>query len=53
MANYEVPPEILADRVPKGVELDFNEGKCFVSLVAFMFLDTRVLGFADSVSYQF
>lgn len=45
MANYEVSPEILAERVPSGVELDFHDGKCFVSLVAFMFLDTRVLGF--------
>ncbi|MBA3784909.1 MAG: DUF2071 domain-containing protein [Acidobacteria bacterium] len=44
MANYEVAPEILADLVPKGVSLDFYEGKCYVSLVAFMFLDTRVLG---------
>ncbi|MGI8883287.1 MAG: YqjF family protein [Pyrinomonadaceae bacterium] len=44
MANYEVAPEILADRVPKGVSLDVYEGKCYVSLVAFMFLDTRVLG---------
>ena len=44
MANYEIAPEILADLVPKGVSLDFCEGKCYVSLVAFMFLDTRVLG---------
>jgi hypothetical protein len=44
MANYEVAPELLLDRVPKGTELDFHDGKCFVSLVAFMFLDTRVLG---------
>lgn len=44
MANYEVAPELLEDFVPKGVSLDFHEGKCFVSLVAFMFLDTRVLG---------
>lgn len=44
MANYEVSPEILEDFVPTGVSLDFHEGKCFVSLVAFMFLDTRVLG---------
>ncbi len=44
MANYEVSPEILADRVPNGTSLDFHDGKCFVSLVAFMFLDTRVLG---------
>ena len=45
MANYEVPPEILEDFVPRGTELDFHDGKCFVSLVAFMFLDTRVLEF--------
>jgi uncharacterized protein YqjF (DUF2071 family) len=44
MANYEVVPELLEDRVPKGVSLDFHEGKLFVSLVGFMFLDTRVLG---------
>lgn len=45
MANYEVPPEILEKRLPKGTQMDFHDGKCFVSLVAFMFLDTRVLGF--------
>jgi len=44
MANYEVDPSILADLVPKGTELDLQDGKCFVSLVGFMFLDTRVLG---------
>jgi len=43
MANYEVAPELLADLVPPGTTLDFHDGKCFVSLVAFMFLDTRVL----------
>ena len=43
MANYEVAPEILEQRLPSGVSLDFDGGKCFVSLVAFMFLDTRVL----------
>ena len=45
MANYGVEPSLLEEFVPKGTELDFHEGKCFVSLVAFMFLDTRVLGF--------
>lgn len=45
MANYEIAPEILRDFVPRGVALDFHDGRCFVSLVAFMFLDTRVLGF--------
>jgi uncharacterized protein len=46
MANYEVSPEILNDFVPKGVSLDLHEGQCFVSLVAFMFVETRVLGVA-------
>jgi len=44
MANYEVDPSLLADRLPHGTELDFHEGRCFVSLVGFMFLNTRVLG---------
>lgn len=44
MANYEVNPALLEDSVPNGTELDFHEGRCFVSLVGFMFLDTRVLG---------
>jgi uncharacterized protein YqjF (DUF2071 family) len=45
MANYSVEPSLLADRVPTGTEIDLYEGKCFVSLVGFMFLDTRVMGF--------
>lgn len=44
MANYAVEPELLADRVPEGTSLDFHDGKLFVSLVGFMFLNTRVLG---------
>jgi uncharacterized protein YqjF (DUF2071 family) len=44
MANYEVDPALLAGRVPHGTQLDLNEGRCFVSLVGFMFLNTRVLG---------
>lgn len=43
MANYEIEPAVLEEFVPKGTSLDFHGGKCFVSLVAFMFLDTRVL----------
>ena len=43
MANYEIEPPLLADFVPNGVSLDLHDGKCFVSLVAFMFLDTKVL----------
>jgi uncharacterized protein YqjF (DUF2071 family) len=44
MANYEVDPSVLASRLPRGTEIDLNDGRCFVSLVGFMFLDTRVLG---------
>jgi uncharacterized protein YqjF (DUF2071 family) len=43
MANYAVEPELLKEFVPSGTELDFFGGKCFVSLVAFKFFDTRVL----------
>ena len=45
MANYAVEPSLLAERVPLGTKLDLHDGKCFVSLVGFMFLDTRVLDF--------
>jgi len=44
MLNYEVPPKILSPYVPPGTELDFWNGKCFVSIVGFLFLNTRVLG---------
>lgn len=44
MANYEVDPSLLQDRVPKGTELDFHEDRCFASLVAFKFENTKVLG---------
>jgi uncharacterized protein YqjF (DUF2071 family) len=44
MANYEVDRRLLASRVPRGTELDLHDGRCFVSLVGFMFLNTRVMG---------
>ena len=45
MINYEVDPSLFKDRVPLGTELDLEDGRCYVSLVGFMFLETRVLGF--------
>ncbi|THV56315.1 YqjF family protein [Chryseobacterium candidae] len=42
--NYEINPEVLQPYLPKGTELDFYKGKCYVSLVGFMFLNTRLLG---------
>ncbi len=44
MINYAVNPEILKPYVPKGTSLDFYEGKCYVSVVGFMFLNTKLLG---------
>ena len=44
MINYPVDPAVVEPFVPRGVELDFFEGKTFVSLVGFLFLDTRLLG---------
>ncbi|MEP6925879.1 MAG: DUF2071 domain-containing protein [Pyrinomonadaceae bacterium] len=44
MANYTVAPELLQDFLPNGVELDFWNNECYVSLVAFEFLDTKVRG---------
>lgn len=42
--NYEINPEILLKYLPEGTELDFYQGKCYVSLVGFMFLNTKLLG---------
>ena len=44
MLNYEVDPEILKPYIPPGTELDLWKGKALVSMVGFMFNDTRVLG---------
>jgi uncharacterized protein YqjF (DUF2071 family) len=46
MLNYEIEPAILQPLVPKGTELDEWNGRTYVSLVAFQFLDTRVLRLA-------
>ncbi len=44
MLNYEVDPAILEPYLPRGLELDSWNGKHYVSLVGFMFLDARLLG---------
>jgi uncharacterized protein YqjF (DUF2071 family) len=45
MANYIVDPAVLSLYLPKKTELDLFNGKAYVSLVGFMFMNTRVLGF--------
>lgn len=44
MVNYEIEPAILQPYVPAGTELDDWQGKTMVSVVGFMFLNTRVMG---------
>ena len=44
MLNFVVDPKIVAPLVPPGTEIDFEHGETFLSVVAFLFLDTRVLG---------
>ena len=44
IANYIVDPEVLNEYLPYGTELDLWQDNCYVSLVGFMFLNTRVLG---------
>jgi uncharacterized protein len=42
MANYAVDPKILSQYLPNGVELDYYEGKTYISLVGFMFRNTKI-----------
>jgi uncharacterized protein YqjF (DUF2071 family) len=42
MVNYEINPQILLPYLPKGVELDLFNGKCYISLVGFMFKNTKL-----------
>ena len=42
MLNYEIDPATLAPLIPTGTELDFWNGKTHVSLVGFLFQNTRV-----------
>ena len=44
LLNYEIDPELLRGHVPRGTEIDIWNGRTFVSLVGFEFLDTRLLG---------
>ena len=44
MLNYVVDPRLIAPLVPAGTEIDFENGETFLSVVGFLFLDTRLLG---------
>jgi uncharacterized protein YqjF (DUF2071 family) len=44
LITYAVPPALLEPRLPPGTVLDQRDNQAFVSLVAFDFIDTKVLG---------
>ena len=44
MANYIIDPAILIPYLPPKTELDFYQGECYVSLIGFMFEQTKMLG---------
>lgn len=44
MINYEIDPKILEKYIPKGTEIDLWNGKCYISLIGFMFENVKVLG---------
>ncbi len=44
MVNYVIDPTLLTGLVPTHTELDLWNGRCYISLVGFMFVNTRVMG---------
>ena len=46
MLNFEIDPKVLAPFVPAGTGLDDWQGRTYISVVGFLFLNTRVFGVA-------
>jgi hypothetical protein len=44
MVNYAIDPSLLKNYIPAYTELDSYNGTCYVSLVGFLFKDTKVKG---------
>src|SRR6516162_2941881 len=44
MLNYVVDPRLITPLLPAKTEIDFENGETFLSVVGFLFLDTRLLG---------
>lgn len=42
--NYEINPQFLIKYLPKGTELDLFNGKCYLSLIGFMFENVKIKG---------
>lgn len=44
LLNYEIDPKVLGKYVPSGTEIELHNGKCYVSLVGFMFENVKLVG---------
>lgn len=44
MANYVIDEKLLRQYLPNKTELDLWQGRCYVSLIGFMFMETKLLG---------
>ena len=44
MVNFAIDPALLEPLVPRGTTLDFFGGVAYISVVGFLFRDTRLLG---------
>jgi hypothetical protein len=53
MLNFAVDPDVLQPFVPSGTELDYFQDQTFLSVVGFLFLNTRVLGLAVPLHRDF
>lgn len=42
MLNYVVDPRLMTPLIPAETEIDFKNGETFLSVVGFLFLDTRL-----------
>jgi uncharacterized protein YqjF (DUF2071 family) len=53
MVNYKIDPSILQPFLPAHTELDEFNGKVYVSVVGFLFAETRILGFTIPMHVNF
>lgn len=53
MLNFAIDPRALRPFVPRGTELDDFNGQTFISVVGFLFLNTRVCGIAIPLHRDF
>lgn len=53
MLNYEIDPVVLERLVPRGTELDRWQGRTLVTVVGFLFLNTKVMGVAVPLHRNF